>query len=107
DIYDSFSGKTYHSKDIIKTARLDKFEYNHSKGDIRVAYEELLILRKEGELPTSAADYYTYHLGELALQFGEYELTKEIIVELTEFYKSRNNRSIVSGHSTQVMPIYL
>lgn len=107
DIYSWYLVETYSSKQIIRSVRLLKMESNYYKGDIQVAFQEMIILKNEGHLQPSILDYGAYQMGEISLQVGEYNITQQVIEELTEFYKSRNNKSIASGQSTQVMPIYL
>jgi len=91
------------SAEYIKMVRLVKATANFYKGDIRIAHEELMVLKKEGALdPANMAT-----LGETSLQVGDYEITQEVIDELTKFYINNKNKTLLIGLGTQLTPTYL
>jgi tetratricopeptide (TPR) repeat protein len=89
----------------LKTVRLTKAGANFYKGDIKVAHEEMLILKKDGLLEGDGTNLGT--LGETSLQLSDYPSAQIAIDELSKFYAANKNKSLTMGYSTQVTPIYL
>lgn len=97
---------SYGSPDeYIKIARLTKAGSNFYKGDIKIAHEEMMTLKKEGALNGDGVNLGT--LGETSMQVGDYAVAQEVVDELNKFYVANKNKSLSMGYSTQVTPIYL
>jgi tetratricopeptide (TPR) repeat protein len=90
------------SEKEIYDARNAKIGGNFYKGDIKIAYNEILAIKSTGKMQGN--DWAI--LGELSLQIGAYDATQEAIEELTKFYAARNNKSLEMGYCTQITPIY-
>ncbi|MBB2144381.1 hypothetical protein GM921_02695 [Pedobacter sp. LMG 31464] len=91
------------SAEYIKFLHLAKAKNNFDKGDIKIAHEEMLLLKRDGTLdPVSMA-----MLGETSLQVSDYTITQEVINELTKFYVNNKNKTLLLGQGTQLTPIYL